>query len=75
MYRPSRIDEPCEAWRLRLPDGRSAYAMIVPRGVDVSVVWFLDGKVQGGTTAATWEEAVRVADGRLGLLQEQGAAH
>lgn len=70
-YTPTRFEEPQEAWPVRLPDGREAYAMIVPRGGGADVMWHLDVRIQGGRTAGSWEDAVRVAEGfRLALMQE-----
>jgi hypothetical protein len=57
-----RFEEPCEVWRMTLRGGRVAHAMVVPRGLDVDVLWFIDGVPQDGTTVPDWEGAVRVAD-------------
>lgn len=57
-----RFAEPCEVWRMTLRGGRVAHAMVVPRGLDLRVLWFIDGVPQDGKTVLVWEDAVRAAD-------------
>ena len=37
MYQPTRIEEPSEAWRVRLPDGRMVYVIIAPSSPEHSL--------------------------------------
>jgi hypothetical protein len=52
-YEPTRIEEPFEAWRCVLPDGRTARAMVVPQGNVVMVIWFVNERVEGGRRSST----------------------
>ena len=44
-YTPDHL-RPRELWRLRLDDGRIAYALLSPTVAKCAVVWYLDGKLQ-----------------------------
>lgn len=70
-YRPTRIEEPLEVWRMLLPDGRTARATIVPQGASVELVWFINDRLEGGRSVADWATAVRrAADVRQWLLAD-----
>jgi hypothetical protein len=70
-YQPARIEEPLEMWRMLLPDGRRARATIVPQGMSVDIVWFINDRLEGGQRVADWATAVRrAADVRQWLLAD-----
>lgn len=69
-YQPTRIEEPFEAWRSTLPDGRAARATVVPQAGVVMVLWFVNDRFEGIETYADWPTAVK----RAGELRELIAA-
>jgi hypothetical protein len=67
-YQPTRIEEPFEAWRSTLPDGRTARATVVPQAGVVMVLWFMNDRFEGIETYADWPTAVKRAGELRGLL-------
>jgi hypothetical protein len=65
-YKPTRIEEPFEAWRCILADGRTARATVVPQGGVVLVIWFVDERFEGGETHPSWSTAVT----RAGVIRQ-----
>src|SRR5207253_393116 len=68
--------QPTTLWRLQDLDGHVAHAVIVPRGKDVSVAWFLGGRLEEVLDfadccgALTWAESIRWRLAEEGWLEQ-----
>lgn len=68
----STYEEPTVMWRVRHKDGRSAHAVIVPRGTKTVAVWFIHGTAQESREFRTLHGAVRWLERELLKLQVWG---
>ncbi len=53
---------PTELWVLVTHDGRHVRAMLFPRGLEVTLAWFVNDRPEGFEDFADSEEAMRRAD-------------
>jgi len=58
---PSADLRPTDLWTIHTPDNHTVRAMLVPRGSEVALVWFVDGKVEGAEDFEDWDAALRRA--------------
>jgi hypothetical protein len=52
---------PTEAWSLTTRDGRHVRAMLFPRGLEVTLAWFVNDHPEGSEDFVDWDEAMRRA--------------
>lgn len=53
---------PTQLWSLSTGDGRHVRAMLFPRGLEVTLVWFVDERPQGSEDFTDADEAMRRAE-------------
>lgn len=51
--------EPAVLWRLQHPDGRTAHAVIVPRGFDTCAAWFTNERPEEARDFKSWDDALK----------------
>jgi hypothetical protein len=49
---------PTEVWSLVTRDGRRVRAMLFPRGLEVTLVWFVNDHPAGSEDLEDWDEAM-----------------
>mgnify|MGYP007084797537 CR=1 FL=1 len=57
---------PTEVWNLTTRDGRRVRAMVFPRGLEVTLAWFVNDHPEGCEDFRDWDEAIQ----RAGQLRE-----
>ncbi len=53
---------PTELWTIETSDGRHVRAILFPRGLEVTLAWFVDDRPEGCEDFAEIDEAMRRAD-------------
>ena len=51
-----------EIWRVKTRQGQTARAMLVPRGTELSLTWFVNDRLDGAEDFTDWAAALRRAD-------------
>ena len=60
---------PTEVWSLVTGDGRRVRAMLFPRGLEVTLAWFVNDRPEGAEDFAEWDEAMRRATELRGTFE------
>lgn len=53
---------PTEVWSITTRDGRHVRAMLFPRGLEVTLVWFVNDRPEGSEDFTDWDEAMQRAE-------------
>lgn len=53
---------PTEVWNFVARDGRHVRAMLFPRGLEVTLAWFVNDRPEGTEDFAEWDDAMVRAD-------------
>ncbi len=52
---------PTEIWNIKTADGKHVRAIVVPRGLEVTLAWFVNDRAEGCEDLADLDEAIRRA--------------
>ncbi len=52
---------PTELWHIKTADGRHVRAIVFPRGLEVTLAWFVDDRAEGCEDLPDLDDAIRRA--------------